>query len=140
MRYDESKNDVNWCIALSKLISIERQSFKIWIIEWIILIISFDYFSFFFHPFYTCHRRNLIYRKVPLKQNWSKFSFLFIYIWFDRAWKADHEYILFISIWSFFGWENLKKLERLKKCCFYVKIKFFTKTTKFLFQLFSEHF
>jgi hypothetical protein len=43
--------------------------------------------------------------KVPEIQKSSKFFFSFVYIWFDRAWKADHEYILFIWIRSLFGWE-----------------------------------
>jgi hypothetical protein len=29
--------------------------------------------------------------KVTEMQNYSEFFFSFIYIWFDRAWKAGHE-------------------------------------------------
>ena len=78
--------------------------------------------------------------KVPLKQNWSKFCFSFIHIWFDRAWKADHEYILFISIRPFFGWKNLKKLEWLIKCNFYLEFVVSLEIVEFQFQLFSELF
>ena len=51
-------------------------------------------------------------------QNFRKFSFSFIYVWLDRAWNADHEYILFISIWFLFGGEKRKKVEWLKNTIF----------------------
>lgn len=53
--------------------------------------------------------------KVPVMQNWSEFFFSFVYIWFDRASKGDHEYIPFISIRPLFGRENFKKLEMTEK-------------------------
>ena len=78
--------------------------------------------------------------KVAEMQNWSAFFFLFIYIWFDRAWRADHEYILFISIRPFFRWKNRKKLEWLIKCNFYLEFVFSSEIVEFQFQLFSELF
>jgi hypothetical protein len=51
-------------------------------------------------------------------QNWSELFFLFVYIWFDRASKFDHEYVIFISIRPLFGRENGKKLEITKKIAF----------------------
>jgi len=53
--------------------------------------------------------------KVPVMQNWSGFYFSFVYIWFDRASKADHEYIVFISIWPISGRKKCNTLECLKK-------------------------
>jgi len=44
--------------------------------------------------------------KVRVRQKSSRFFFLFIYIWFDRAWRAGLEYIVFISVRSLFGWKK----------------------------------
>ena len=77
---------------------------------------------------------------MPEIQNWSDFFLSFICTWFDRAWKADHEYILFISIRPFFGWKNRKKLEWLRKCYFYIEFFFSIEIVEFQFQLFCELF
>ena len=75
--------------------------------------------------------------KARVMQNSSEFSFLFIYIWFDRAWKADHEYIVFISNWPLFG---RKKLKLLRNSHFDDKFLFSTEIIRFQVQSFCELF
>ena len=85
-------------------------------------VVSFDnliiYSSCLWHSMFIILFRS----KVRVIQNLSKFFFSFIYIWFDRAWRADHEYMVFISIRLLFGQKNAEKLECLKMSFWETKI------------------
>ncbi len=56
--------------------------------------------------FFIFVKKNMAWSKVAAVQNWSGFFSSFIYIWFDRAWWADHKSINFILIRSIFSWEK----------------------------------
>ena len=82
----------------------------------------------------------LCFCKVAKMQNFRKFFFSFIYIRFDRAWKADDEYIFFFSIRLLFSSEKLLRSWRTKKHNFSIKFTLSKKTTKYFFQVSSKIF
>ena len=78
--------------------------------------------------------------KVHAMQKSSEIYFYFFCIWFDRAWAADHDELLFIVFWSYFVVKNRKTLEKpefFQKSGFWAK---HAKITMFLFLKLKKNF